>query len=181
VEQAVEIARGHGVQAFAFGADLADRTATTAAVERAAAALGGLDVVISNAGALSFGHFVEIDPRLPLPAFSPYAAAKHALRGFLATLAIEEREQGTGVRVAMVSPGPVATPVYRRATSATGHRPGALPAGHSPDVVAAALVRAVVHPRHHRLVGVVTRAGALVAEVSSPPRARARRGYGTGG
>jgi NAD(P)-dependent dehydrogenase (short-subunit alcohol dehydrogenase family) len=208
LERAVEVARGHGVPAFAFAADLADRRATTAAVEAAAAALGGLDVVISNAAAVSFGHFAEVDPddfdrtvavtftgavnvirvalpylrashgtvvatsslmaRIPLPAFSAYAAAKHALRGFLATLAIEEREQGSGVRVAMVSPGPVDTPVYRRATSATGRRPAALPAAHAPEVMAAALVRAVLRPRHDRLVGLVTRAGALGYSVARP-------------
>ena len=90
--------------------------------------------------------------RLPLPAFSSYAAAKHALRGFLNTLRIEEREQGTGVRVAMVSPGLVNTPVYERATGATGRRPvsARLLRGHT---VAAALVTAALAPRRERIVG----------------------------
>jgi hypothetical protein len=106
--------------------------------------------------------------QLPLPAFSSYAAAKHALRGFLATLEIEEREQRSGVRIAMVSPGPVDTPIYRRATSATGHRPGELPAAHHPDVLASALVDAVLKPRHDRLVGVVTKLGSLGYGVARP-------------
>jgi NAD(P)-dependent dehydrogenase (short-subunit alcohol dehydrogenase family) len=159
LDQTAAVARECGAVAHAFAADVADRAATTTAVERAVASLGGLDVLVSNAVAVSFGHFLEVDAddfdravavtftgavnviraalpalrasgsvivatssimaRLPLPAFSSYAAAKHGLRGFLNTLQIEEREQGTGVRVAMVSPGPVDTPVYERATSAT--------------------------------------------------------------
>jgi NAD(P)-dependent dehydrogenase (short-subunit alcohol dehydrogenase family) len=156
-------------------------------------ALGGLDIVVSNAGAVAFGHFLEVEaddfdrtvaitftgavnllraalPELrrtegvivatssimaamPLPAFSSYTASKHALRGFLTTLQIEEREQGTGVRVAMVSPGPVNTPIYGRATSATGRAPATLPDAYDADVVAAVLVKAAVSPRHERIVG----------------------------
>lgn len=37
----------------------------------------------------------SLNARLPLP-FSAYAASNHALRGFLNTLRIEEREQGSG-------------------------------------------------------------------------------------
>ena len=61
--------------------------------------------------------------RVPLPTWSSYSAAKHALRGFLNSLAIEEREQRTGVRVAMVHPGPIDTPLFAQASSA--HRPQA--------------------------------------------------------
>jgi NAD(P)-dependent dehydrogenase (short-subunit alcohol dehydrogenase family) len=201
LEQAAQLARAHGAVAHVFPADVADREAVTAAVEAAVAALGGLDAVLSNAAAVSFGHFLETDPddfdrtvavtftgavnviraalphlrasrgtvvatsslmaRVPLPAFGAYAAAKHALRGFLATLAIEEREQRSGVRVAMVSPGPVDTPVYRRATSGTRRRPAELPVAYDPDLLANALVAALLRPRHDRLVGVATRAGAL--------------------
>jgi NAD(P)-dependent dehydrogenase (short-subunit alcohol dehydrogenase family) len=95
----------------------------------------------------------SIMARMPLPAFSSYTAAKHALRGFLSALQIEEREQRSGVRVAMVSPGPVDTPIYDRATSATGRRPAVLPDAYHPETVAAVLVQAAVAPRHDRIVG----------------------------
>ena len=91
-----------------------------------------------------------------MPAFSAYTAAKHALRGFLNALQIEEREQRTGVRVAMVSPGPIDTPIYERATSGTGRRPAILPA-YTPETVAAALVEAALAPRHDRIVGGVSK------------------------
>ena len=95
----------------------------------------------------------SIMSRIPLPAFSSYTAAKHALRGFLATVAIEEREQRTGVRVAMVSPGPVDTPIYDRAASATGLAPAVLPDAYHADEVAKALVEAALRPRFERIVG----------------------------
>jgi NAD(P)-dependent dehydrogenase (short-subunit alcohol dehydrogenase family) len=193
LHQAAAIAREHGAIAHVFPADLANRAAASAAVHAATEALGGLDVVISNAGAVAFGHFLEVDAhdfdrtvavtftgavnviraalpelratrglvlatssimaRMPLPAFSSYTAAKHALRGFLNTLQIEEREQRSGVRVAMVSPGPVDTPIYERATSGTGRRPAVLPDAYHPDAIAAVLVEAVLRPRRDRIVG----------------------------
>src|SRR5215207_10843809 len=197
LREAAAIAREHGVTAHVLPADLADRAAAATAVRAAAEALGGLDVVVSNAGAVAFGHFLEVDAddfdrtlavtftgavnviraalpelratrglivatssimaRMPLPAFSSYTAAKHALRGFLNTLQIEEREQQTGVRVAMVSPGPIDTPIYERASSGTGRRPAILPDAYSPETVAAALVEATLAPRHEHVVGGVSK------------------------
>ena len=193
LEQAAAVAREHGVAAHVVAADLADRAAAEIAVATATDALGGLDVVVSNAGAVAFGHFLEVAPddfdrtvavtftsavnvmraalpelrasrgvlvatssimsRIPLPAFSSYTAAKHALRGFLATVGIEEREQRTGVRVAMVSPGPVDTPIYDRAVSATGLAPAVLPDAYHADEIAKALVEAALRPRFERIVG----------------------------
>ena len=208
LEEAASVAREHGVQAHVVPADLADREATDAAVAAAVEALGGLDVVVSNAGAVSFGHFLDVDPddfdrtvgvtftgavnliraalpelrasggvivatssimaSMPLPAFSSYAASKHALRGFLTALKIEEREQRTGVRVAMVSPGPVDTPIYARATSATGRQPALLPDAYHPDVMAEALVEAAINPRHERIVGLESQLAARLYRHARP-------------
>lgn len=51
-----------GSEAVTLAADVTDRDALTAAVEEAARALGGLDVVVTAAASLSFGRFVETDP-----------------------------------------------------------------------------------------------------------------------
>ena len=191
--EAAAVAREHGGAVHVFPVDLGDRAAAEAAVAGAVAALGGLDVLVSNAGAVAFGHFLEVPPddfdrtvqvtftgavnviraalpelratrgtlvatssimaRMPLPAFSSYTAAKHALRGFLNAVQVEEREQRTGVRVALVAPGPTDTPIYARATSATGRAPAILPDAYHADEVAAVLVESAVRPRRERIVG----------------------------
>jgi NAD(P)-dependent dehydrogenase (short-subunit alcohol dehydrogenase family) len=191
------VAAEHRLDAVVLPVDLSDRAATEAAVHAAAEALGGIDVVVSNAAAAAFGHVLEVHPddfdrtiavtfggavnliraalphlrashgtvvatgslmaRVPLPTWSSYSAAKHALRGFLNSLAIEEREQRTGVRVAMIHPGPIDTPLFAQASSATGMRPRVAPDAYAPDVVARALVEVVVAPRPEVVLGGETR------------------------
>ena len=60
--------------------------------------------------------------RVPLPTFGSYAAAKHALRGFLSSLRIELKEAGSAVSVSIVHPGAVDTPLWEHVSSATGVR-----------------------------------------------------------
>ncbi|MDA0181934.1 SDR family NAD(P)-dependent oxidoreductase [Solirubrobacter phytolaccae] len=193
LEEAAALARERGAVAHAIPTDVTDRAAVNDAVARADELLGGIDVLVSNAGAVAFGHFLEVEPddfdrtvavsftgaanviratlpimrdrggtivvvssmmaQLPLPAFSAYTAAKHALRGLINTLIVEEREQRTGVRFAMVSPGPLDTPIYGRATSATGHQPAKLFDAYHPDEIAKAVVKAIGRPRHEHVVG----------------------------
>ena len=50
LEPLAALLREHGGEAHTFGADMADPTAPTRLVEQAAAALGGLDIVVNNAG-----------------------------------------------------------------------------------------------------------------------------------
>jgi NAD(P)-dependent dehydrogenase (short-subunit alcohol dehydrogenase family) len=208
-----ELLRDEGVEAEVLSADLGDRAAAEEAVEAAAAALGGLDVVVSNAASAVFGHIREVHPddfdrtvdvtfrgavdviraalphlresrgtivatgslmtRVPLPTWSSYAASKHALRGFLNSLRIEEREQRTGVRVAMVHPGPIDTPLFARASSATGAAPRVAPDAYRPEVVAQALVEMAVAPRPEVVLGGETRLLDLVFGSPARPLAEA--------
>ena len=94
--------------------------------------------------------------RVPLPTWSSYAAAKHALRGFLNSLRIEGREQRSGVRVAMVHPGPIDTPLFAHASSGTGRKPHVAPDAYRPEVIAHALVEAI-RPRPEVVLGGETR------------------------
>ncbi len=52
-----------GSEALTLTADVTDREALADAVEEAAAAMGGLDVVVTAAAGLSFGRFTETDPK----------------------------------------------------------------------------------------------------------------------
>ena len=95
--------------------------------------------------------------RVPLPTWSSYTAAKHGLRGFLNTLKIEERSSGSGVQFAMVHPGPIDTPLFAHAASATGRKPRIPPDAYAPETVAQAIVEMVVKPRGEVVLGGVTR------------------------
>jgi len=56
------IAEAHGVETLWVHADVTDLSQTEAMVARAVEALGGLDIVVSNAGILFAGGITEIDP-----------------------------------------------------------------------------------------------------------------------
>lgn len=185
--------RQHGIDADVVAADLGDREQAQDAVARAVELLGGLDLVVSNAGVAVFGHTLEVHPddfdrtvavtftgavdviraalphlresrggivatgslmtRVPLPTWGSYSAAKHALRGFLNTLAIEEREQGSGVTVSMIHPGPIDTPLFAQASSVTGRKPRVPPDSYAASVIAQALVEVSVRPRREVVLG----------------------------
>src|SRR5215204_3084884 len=68
----------------------------------------------------------------------------------------------------MVSPGPVDTPIYDRATSATGRQPAKLPDAYHPDMIAEALVKAAIAPRHERIVGAESKLAARLYRHARP-------------
>lgn len=103
--------------------------------------------------------------KVPLPTFTSYAAAKHALRGFLHTLRIELAAQGSGVRVAQLHPGLIDTPLWDQTAGELPRRP---PYGFDPDQVAAALVDLAHHPRPDRTFGGDAKALELLWRLARP-------------
>ena len=206
--EAVRQVEREGTQALALVADVADRAALEAAIAQAANWLGGIDVVVPNAGMAGYGPFDELTPadfdrtvavtftgaadtvraalphlersggtivatvsvagKVPLPRLAPYVAAKHALRGCLGSLRIELRSRGSNVRVCMVHPGPIDTPYYPHATSATGYQPKALRSTYTPGSVAQALVECAVRPRAEVTVGSAAAALSVASAVARP-------------
>jgi NAD(P)-dependent dehydrogenase (short-subunit alcohol dehydrogenase family) len=201
--------RDAGGEAHVVVADLADREATGAAVEGAATALGGLDVLVLNAASMAFGRFWELDAdtfdatvagtftgavnatrsalpllaadgggsivatgstmaRVPLPTFSSYAASKHALRGFLGTLRIELRSARVPVKVSMVHPGAVDTPLWEHLTSGVGRLPRRPPDRYRPEEVARALVSVAASGKEEFTVGGEARAMELLWATTRP-------------
>ena len=63
--------------------------------------------------------------RIALPFVAPYAGAKFALEAFADSLSLELREWG--IRVILMEPGNVATPIWRRTKERTAASVGALP------------------------------------------------------
>jgi NAD(P)-dependent dehydrogenase (short-subunit alcohol dehydrogenase family) len=91
--------------------------------------------------------------RVPLPTFSSYAASKHALRGFLNSLRIELVSAKLPVKVSMVHPGPVDTPLWDHLTSGTGELPHRPPDRYKPEEIARAIVSVAASGREEFTVG----------------------------
>ncbi|HEV2774850.1 MAG TPA: SDR family NAD(P)-dependent oxidoreductase [Solirubrobacteraceae bacterium] len=108
----------------------------------------------------------SIAGRVPVPWLSAYTAAKHGVRGFVRTLAIELRALGSPVAVALVAPGPVDTPFWRRARSADGRLAPRVYGAYRPQDVAADVVRAFGSPRTERTVGGLMAAVALIDAIA---------------
>lgn len=106
--------------------------------------------------------------RVPLPTFSSYAAAKHALRGFLNSLRIELKTAGVPVTISMVHPGPVNTPLWDHVSSAVGRLPRRPPDGYAPEEIARALVACAVSRRSEITVGGEARAMELLYAGARP-------------
>jgi NAD(P)-dependent dehydrogenase (short-subunit alcohol dehydrogenase family) len=95
----------------------------------------------------------SVNSRAPLPTFSAYSAAKHALRGWIGTMRIELSVQRSPVRISLLNPGAIDTPIWSNATSATGFLPRSPPEGYKPETIAAAVVDLAHRPRNEVTVG----------------------------
>ena len=98
--------------------------------------------------------------RVGSPAISPYVTSKWGLLGFAESLRQELR--GTGVRVRVILPATIDTPIYQHAANVTTRHVHPLPPASSPTRVARAIVRA---PHRRRHVAFVGRAQTLVLPV----------------
>ena len=135
--------------------------------------LGTVNVVRAALPALERSHGVlvatgSLMTKVPLPTFSSYAAAKHALRGFLNTLRIELRASGSPVRVAILNPGAIDTPFWRHASSVTGRQPRLPPEGYTAEVMARGLVELAGTPRPEVTIGAEGKAIELLWRLFRP-------------
>jgi len=96
--------------------------------------------------------------KVPLPTFSSYAAAKHAERGFLNSLAVELKASRSPVTISQIHPGAINTPVWDNTKSATGFLPRRPPENYSPHAVAQVLVERAADPRPESMFGGEARA-----------------------
>ncbi|MCP2636598.1 SDR family NAD(P)-dependent oxidoreductase [Microbacterium sp. HD4P20] len=105
--------------------------------------------------------------RVGSPQISPYVTSKFGLLGFAESLRQELR--GSGIRLRLILPATIDTPIYHHAANVTGHRVHPLPPASSPRRVARAIVRAPHRRRFATFVGRAQRAGLLLHGVA--PRA----------
>lgn len=86
------------------------------------------------------------------PYVSSYVAAKHGLLGFTRSLR-QEMLAHRGIRITIVLPASIDTPIYQRAANYTGRTAFPLPPVVAADRVARAIVRVARGPRHEVGVG----------------------------
>jgi NAD(P)-dependent dehydrogenase (short-subunit alcohol dehydrogenase family) len=89
VTETAEAARALGVDALALDLDVTDGERVAAAFERAAAALGAIDVLVNNAGIAESASFARTDPalwarHLSVNVTGPYLCTRAVLPGMLA-------------------------------------------------------------------------------------------------
>jgi NADP-dependent 3-hydroxy acid dehydrogenase YdfG len=101
---------------------------------------------------------------VPNPLVPAYVASKFAVRGL--SLALRQDTRDRGVRVSVVVPGPIDTPLFERSANHTGHELRAIPPAYAPERVAAAIVGCARRPRRQVTVGVVSRATLLLHRIS---------------
>ena len=89
--------------------------------------------------------------RVGSPGKAPYVTSKWGLLGFAEALRQELR--GSGIRVRVVLPATIDTPIYQHAANVTGRRVRPLPPASSPARVARAIVRSPSRRRHAVFVG----------------------------
>lgn len=94
--------------------------------------------------------------RIVTPYISPYITGKAAVHALTRILAIENRDL-PDVNICLLMPGSVDTPVYRRAANFTGRIAKPPPPVISPEKVARAVLRLIVHPRPRVDVGPVNK------------------------
>ena len=147
----------HSVTVLAYGrfedvpAAVFDRAVTTTLTGAANVARSTLATFRAQGG----GRLVVVGSllgKIAVPYMSSYVTAKWGLQGLVRTLQIEAR-QTRGVRVSLVSPGGVDTPVYLQAGSYTGRVGRPPPPVDPPEKVARAILRALDRPRRDLSVG----------------------------
>lgn len=99
--------------------------------------------------------------RVGSPLVSPYVTSKFGLLGFAIVLRQEVRRE-RGIRIRIVLPSTVDTPIYQNAANVTGRRVHPLPPISSPERVARAIIAAPYRRRFATHVGQTQRAAIIL-------------------
>jgi NAD(P)-dependent dehydrogenase (short-subunit alcohol dehydrogenase family) len=102
-----------------------------------------------------------------VPLQGAYCASKHALKGWLDSLRVELQQEGSPVRVTLVKPSSINTPLFSKAKTLMGVQPQPIPPIYAVNVAVEAILRAAEGNERDIFVG---GAGKLlsVAERISP-------------
>jgi short-subunit dehydrogenase len=105
-------------------------------------------VIISLMKKQGFGHIINLGSLggiIPMPYESLYSATKFALRGF--TLSLKLELNGTGIKVSLVSPGPVLTKMLKKESLDSDSTIAFVNKPLSADFIADKIIRIISHPK----------------------------------
>ncbi|MDQ3389284.1 MAG: SDR family oxidoreductase [Gemmatimonadota bacterium] len=77
-----------------------------------------------------------------VPLQTAYCAAKHAVKGWLDGLRVELMKEGAKIRVTLVKPSSINTPLFNKAKTGMGVMPMPIPPIYEPELAAEAILRA---------------------------------------
>jgi NAD(P)-dependent dehydrogenase (short-subunit alcohol dehydrogenase family) len=101
------------------------------------------------------------------PLQAAYAASKHAVKALTESLRVELEHEDVPIRVVLVEPSYINTPLFDHARSKIGSRPEPIPPLYQPDVVVDALLHLAEHPVDEVVVGGVGK-GMTILERLNP-------------
>jgi NAD(P)-dependent dehydrogenase (short-subunit alcohol dehydrogenase family) len=88
-----------------------------------------------------------------VPLQGAYCASKHALKGWLDSLRVELMADGSRVRVTLVKPSSINTPLFNKAKTQLGVMPQPIPPIYEPELAAEAILRAAEGNERDLFVG----------------------------
>jgi NAD(P)-dependent dehydrogenase (short-subunit alcohol dehydrogenase family) len=88
-----------------------------------------------------------------VPLQSIYCASKHAIKGWLDSLRVELQKDGSRVRVTLVKPSSINTPLFNKARTQLGVMPQPIPPVYDPELAADAILRAAAGNERDVFVG----------------------------
>jgi short-subunit dehydrogenase len=115
-------------------------------------------------GALVCLGSVASDRGLPLA--SAYSASKHALKGWLDALRVELERDRAGVRVTLIKPTSIDTPIFDHARTWLGVKPKGFAPVYAPELVARAILHAATHDDRDVYVGGMGKALSVLEHLS---------------
>jgi NAD(P)-dependent dehydrogenase (short-subunit alcohol dehydrogenase family) len=101
-----------------------------------------------------------------MPLASAYSASKHALKGWIDGLRLELQHDRANVRVTLIKPGSVDTPLFEHARTWLGVKPKGMPPVYAPDLVADAILHAATHDDRDVYVGGMAKAMSVMERIS---------------
>lgn len=101
-----------------------------------------------------------------VPLQGAYCASKHAIKGWLDALRVELLREGAKVRVTLIQPSSINTPLFNKAKTQMGVMPMPIPPIYEPELGAEAILRAAAGNERNIFVGGAGKAMSVAERIS---------------